>query len=223
MTNLTELSTIAVVALIPAIATGVIIPVMNNFFARRNVKQTRIDEAEALELKQQREDARNDAIALRVERAAATLAQETRAAASKTKEVAAALVESNSRTTERLEIISTGQQVIHTLVNSDKTEQLKTLLGVMKVNVALLQELQDARVKKGEKSPTSVAAIKAMELRINELEIILDARLKTTAEVADKQAAVEKATKEISSEPSMKVTLAEVAANVTENKKTPKP
>ena len=90
-------------------------------------------------------------------------------------------------TIAKLDTLEAGQQVIHTLVNSNMTTEMQERLDATKHALVLMKEL--IRVNKladHEPSTETLAAVKATEMKIAELEATLADRL-TQTKVADAQ------------------------------------
>lgn len=93
-------------------------------------------------------------------------------------EVAARLVDSSETTNTKLE-------VIHTLVNSDRTKSINGELAATVRDLASLSELIALRITMGQQpSPEALAEVEAAEERVVELEAELEDRRQQAALVA---------------------------------------
>jgi len=144
---------LALIVAIPAMLSPVIMSWLTN-------RQMRLGKAE--------DYARQDAVAAKVD-----------AAAAKAAEAAKLLLAANERVAATTVITNGKLDVIHTLVNSSLTTAVQDSLDARRISLALMLEIVELKKVAG-KQPTreSLAAISSVKAKIAELETLLADRLR---------------------------------------------
>jgi hypothetical protein len=117
---------------------------------------------------------RQDAVAAKAAKAAEDLAASQKVIAEKAAEAAELLLENNERVASTQQETNGKLDVIHTLVNSSMTAAMQSESDAVQRELAVMKEIMELKKAAGhEPGPATLAAIKATEAKLHELEAAL--------------------------------------------------